>query len=110
MSIRIKIKSEQNLRYNLTTWRENDAFYILNDINENVTLVHLMDSIGNLNRDISIVGRWIFDSSYNKSLWLTQESLDLICSPSIGEEQVATFQSVFYAGRYLWAPIHFFKV
>ena len=50
----------------------NDAFDILNDISENVTLVQLMDSIGNVNHSISIVGHWIFDSNYNKALCLTQ--------------------------------------
>ena len=58
MSNRRKIKGEQNLRYNLTIWSENDAFDILNDIRENVTLVHLMDSLGNLNCGIIIVEYW----------------------------------------------------
>ena len=57
-----------------------------------------------MNNAISIVGYWIFDSNYKKALFLTQEPLDLICSPSIGEEPVATFQSVFYAVRYSRAP------
>ena len=56
MSNRKKNKGEQNLRYNLTIWKKNDAFDILNDIRDNVTLVQLMDSLGNLNHDISIVG------------------------------------------------------
>ena len=68
-----------------------------------------MDSLGKLNRAISIVGYWIFESNYEKALFLTQESLDVICSPYIGEEQVATFQSVYYAVRYIWAPIHLLK-
>ena len=72
MSNRRKIKGEQNLIYNMTIWRENDAFDILNDISENVTLVQLMDSIGNVNHSISIVGHWIFDSNYKKALCLTQ--------------------------------------
>ena len=42
-------------------WRENDAFGILNYISENFTLVQLMGSLGNLNRDIIIVGHWVFD-------------------------------------------------
>ena len=91
MSNRRKIKGEQNLRYNLTIWRGNDAFDILNDIGEHFTLVQLMDSLGNVNNAISIVGHWISDSKYKKSLFLTQELLDLIYSPSIGEERVATF-------------------
>ena len=83
---RRKIKGEQNLRYNLTIWRKNDTFDILNGISENVTLVQLMDSLRNVNHAISIVGNWILDSNYKKALCLTQEYLDIICSPSIGEE------------------------
>ena len=63
-----------------------------------------MDSPGNVNHAISIGGCWIFDSNYKKAPFFTQESLDIICSPSIGKELVATFQSVFYAFRYSWAP------
>ena len=40
---------------------------------------------------------------------MTQESLDVIFSPSIGEYQVETFQLVFYAVRYIWAPINLKK-
>ena len=36
-----------------------------------------MDNLGNVNHAISIVGNWIFDSSYEKELRLTRESLDL---------------------------------
>ena len=56
MSNIIKIKVEQNLRYNLRIWSENYDFDIQNDISENITLVQLMDSLGNVNRAIIIVG------------------------------------------------------
>ena len=104
MKKRIKIKVEQNLQYNLTTLKKNVAFDILNDIIKDVTLVQLMESPGNVNHDISIVGYWIFDSNYKKALCLTQESLDIIRSPPIGKELVAMFQFVFYDVRYSWAP------
>ena len=81
----------KNLQYNLTICEKKDNFDILNDISEDVTLVQLMYSLRNVNRDISIVGYWIFDSNYKKSLYLTQAFLDIICSPSNGEEQVAMF-------------------
>ena len=45
------------------TWKENYAFDILNGISENVTLVQLMDSIGNANRAISILEHCISDSN-----------------------------------------------
>ena len=70
-------------------------------MSENVTLVQLMDSLRNLNHAISIVGNWIFGSNYKKPLLFTQESLDIIWYSYIGEEQVATFWYVFYAGRYI---------
>ena len=51
-----RIKGEQNLQCNLTIWKKNDAFDILNYISEDVTLVQLIDSLGNVNNAISIVG------------------------------------------------------
>ena len=70
MKKRRKIKGEQNLQYNLTIWKKNDDFYILNDTSEDVTLVQLMDSLVNMNHAISILGYWIFDSNYKKALFL----------------------------------------
>ena len=62
-----------------------------------------------MDHDISIVGYWIFDYNYKKALCLIQESLDIICYPSVGEELVVGFQSVFYDVRYIWAPINLKK-
>ena len=70
MKNRIRIKGEKNLKYNMTIWKKNDSFDILNDISEYVTLVQLIDSQGNLNNDISIVGHWIFYPKYEKALFL----------------------------------------
>ena len=67
----IKIKGEHSLRYNLTVWNKKDAFDILRNIIEYVILVQLMDLLVNVNRAIVIVGCWIFDSNYEKSLFLT---------------------------------------
>ena len=60
-----------------------------------------MDSLGNMNHAISVSGSWIFDSNYIRSLVLNKESLDMICAPSIGEEQAAIFEKVYYAVRYI---------
>ena len=54
-----------------------------------------MSTQGNMNHDISIVHSWIFDSNYEKLLCLEKESLGIICSPSVGEEQFAKFETVF---------------
>ena len=76
-------------------------FDILNSMSENVTLLQLMDYLGNVNHDISVFGYLIFDSNYEKSLVLNRESLDIICAMSVGEEQVAKFETVFYYVRYI---------
>ena len=78
MKNRRRVKGEQNLQYNLTIWKKNDAFDILNDISEYVTLVQLMDSRGTVSHAIIIVEHLIFDSNYEKALCLTQELLDII--------------------------------
>ena len=68
MTNRRNIKGKQNI----TIWKKNDAFDILNEITENVTLIQLIYSLVNVNRAIIIVGYWIFDSNYKKALCLTQ--------------------------------------
>ena len=47
-----------------------------------------MDSLGNVNHAISIVGYLVFDSKYEQALRIKITSLDLIYSTSVGEEQV----------------------
>ena len=54
-------------------FRQKGSFNILNDISEYVTLEQLMDYLGNLNNDISVVGYWIFGSNYEKALVLNRE-------------------------------------
>ena len=55
-------------------WRGNYSFDILNDIHENITLVQLTDSLVNVNHAIIIVGHLVFDSKYNKALFLHKNS------------------------------------
>ena len=62
-----------------------------------------MDSLGNVNHAISVVGYCIFDSNYEKSLVLNRESLDMISEPSVSEEQVADFETLFTAVRYIFS-------
>ena len=82
---------------------------ILKDISEHVTLVQLMDSLDNVNHTINVVGYWIFDSNYKKALILNRQSLNMICAPSVGEEQVAKFETVFTSVRYIFSTAHFKK-
>ena len=83
--------------YSLVKYKKKGFCDILKNKSENVTLVQLMDSLGNVNCAISVVGYWIFDSNYEKSLVLNMASLDMICAPSVGEEQAAEFEKVFSA-------------
>ena len=48
-----------------------------------------------MNHAISVVGNWILDSNYERALVLNKASLDMICAPSVGEEQNAIFEKVF---------------
>ena len=77
-------------------------YKILEYISANVTLVQLMDSLGNVNHAISVVGSWIFDSDYERELVLNKASLDMICAPSVSEEQDAMLEKVYYAVRYIF--------
>ena len=59
-----------------------------------------MDSIGNANNAVSVVGKWIFDSNDKKMLPLTIESLNLVCACSDEDQYFDISQQVFYAMRY----------
>ena len=73
------------------------SYDILIDISEHVTQVQLMDYLGNVNHAISVVGWWIFHSNYERALLINRASLDMICAPSVDEEEVATFFVMWYA-------------
>ena len=55
---------EQYIRYKLETWKKTGTFDIPNNISEYVALVQLMDSLGNTNHAVRMVGKLIFDSNY----------------------------------------------
>ena len=79
------------------------SYDILSEISEHVTLVKLMDYLGNVNHAISVVGYWIFDSNYEKALVLNRELLGMICAPSVGEKKFAEFETVFTDVRYIFS-------
>ena len=56
-----------------------------------------MNSLGNLNHAISVVGYWMFESNYKKAVVLNRESLYMIYAPYVGEEQSAKFETIFAA-------------
>ena len=103
------IKGKPRVYYILRKYKKKGSYDILTDISEHVTLVQLMYSLGNVNHDISVVGYWIFDSNYEMALVLNRESLDVIFALSVGEEEVATFERVFYAVRYIFSTAHLKK-
>ena len=57
----LRHKGEHYIIYNMNKWKSKGEFDILNDISDNITLVQLMDTLGNVNHTISIIGYWIFD-------------------------------------------------
>ena len=64
MKNRMHIKGKHRLRYDVKVRHKKDDFDILKNKSKYVNLVQLMDSLGNLNRAISILGHCIFDSNY----------------------------------------------
>ena len=70
-------KGETRVHYSLEKYRKKGEYDILKNISANVTLVQFMDSLGNVNHTISVVGSWIFDSNYERALVLNKESLDM---------------------------------
>ena len=71
--------------YILKKYKKKVSYDILIDISEHVNLVQSMNSLGNVNHAISVVGYWIFDSNYEKSLVLNRKLLGIICAPYVGE-------------------------
>ena len=95
-------KGEARVHYKLIKYKNNSDYKVLEDISANVTLVQLMYSLVNFNHAISVVGSCIFDSNYEISLVLNKASLDMICSPSVSEEQADIFENFHYAVRYIF--------
>ena len=88
---------------NLMKCNKMREYKTLVDISANFTLFQFMDSLGNVNHAISVVGKWIFDSNYETALVLNMVSLDMICAPSFGKEQAAKFESLFTTVRYIYS-------
>ena len=101
-----KIKGKPRVYYSLRKYKNMGSCDILTDISEHVTLVQLMDYLGNVSHAISVVGYWIFESNHEKTLLLNRELLDIICAPSVGEEKVAEFETVFTDVRYIFSTAH----
>ena len=58
------------MNYILVKYKKKGSYDILEDISVNFTLVQLMDSLGNVNHDISVVGYWIFTQTTREHLYL----------------------------------------
>ena len=54
------IKGKPRVYYILGKYKMKGSYDILTDICEHVTLVQFMDSLGNVNHAINVVGYWIF--------------------------------------------------
>ena len=57
------IKGEPKVHYSLMKYKNKGSYDILPYISKNVTLIQLMDYLGNVNHSNSVVGYWISDSN-----------------------------------------------
>ena len=96
-----QIKGKPKVHYSLDKYKKKGSYDIMKDIPEHVTLVQFMDYLGKLNHAISVLGYWIFDSNHKREIVLNKESLDMICDPSVGEEEVTEFETVLTSARYI---------
>ena len=60
------MKGEPKVNYSLVKYKKKGSYDILKYISERVTLVQLMDYLGNVNHAISVFGYWVFQSNYKK--------------------------------------------
>ena len=60
------IEGDQHLCHKLEQWNKIGNFDSMNNISKYVTLVQLIDSVGNFNHSVNVVGNCIFDSNYKK--------------------------------------------
>ena len=65
-------KCQARVHYKLIKYKKKGDYKILEDISATVTLFQLMDSLGNVNHSISVVGNSIFDSNYERALVLNR--------------------------------------
>ena len=63
-------EGEARVNYDLIKYKKKGKYTILEDTSEKITLVQLMDSLGNVNLAIIVVVKYIFDSNYEKKLSL----------------------------------------
>ena len=66
---RVREKGDQHICYNMVKLKIGE-FYILNDVSDHVTLFQLIDTSSNVAHDVSIIGCWIYDYNYKRSLTL----------------------------------------
>ena len=52
--------------YSLRKYKEMGSYDIMADMSDHVTLIKLMNSLGNARHAIIVVEYWIFDSNYEK--------------------------------------------
>ena len=71
--IRQEIRDSNIYVINWKNGRKLVLFYILNNVSEHVTFVQLMDSLGNVNHAVIVVGKWTFYSKKEKAFPLTIE-------------------------------------
>ena len=69
---------DKSLLYNIKNCKKQDCFVILSDNSETVSLVQIMDTVGNANHVVSIVCYWVFASRYKNALLLTRELLNVV--------------------------------
>ena len=56
-------KVKWNLRYKQEKWKKIGSYDIINNISKHVTLLQIMEYLGNKNHIVSVIGNWRFYSN-----------------------------------------------
>ena len=66
------IKGEPKVHYIQRKYKKIGSYDILTDMSEHFSLVKFMEYLVNVDHAISVIGYWIFDSNYKRSLVLNR--------------------------------------
>ena len=79
MTDNVRNKFYEHRRYEVKKRKRRNDFDIINDMSEYLTLIQLMDNLGNVSHAVTMSGVWIFITNKKRDTPLIIEYLALIC-------------------------------
>ena len=86
-----------------------DAYDPLVDISPLESLFPLKDSLGGIQKNVTVVGKWVFDSNIPFALLLTSYNMDYCCNDNHQTKLMNGYKRLFKAIPFLTVKIIFFQ-